>query len=138
MIKYFHHSNAVIFVLTALTFFAIPHLIDDFLFGIPAEFGLTNQGAQILSGWFSVILVLIFVLVARDRPIGYYLSAFLGAFLALAVILRHIPRMTQPGPYWSGWFSELLIYGVGVSGIVTLVLSVMALTKKSGLHESFS
>jgi len=127
----YRYSGAVLFALTVLTFFAIPHLIDDFLFDIPAEFGLTNQGAQILSGWFSVILVLTFVLVSRGRRGGYYSSAFLGAFLALAVILRHIPRMAQPGPYWSGWFSEVLIYGVGVSGIVLLVFSVIAISKKS-------
>ena len=35
-----------------LAFFAIPHLIDDFLFDIPAEFGLTNFHAQVLSGIF--------------------------------------------------------------------------------------
>ena len=35
---------------------AIPHLIDDFLYGIPEEFGLTNMVAQALSGLFSVLL----------------------------------------------------------------------------------
>ena len=103
----------------------------EYKFDIPAEFGLTNQGAQILSGWFSVILVLTFVLVSRGRRGGYYSSAFLGAFLALAVILRHIPRILQPGPYWSIWFSEVLIYGIGVSGIVLLVFSIIALSRKS-------
>ena len=38
-----------------LGIFAIPHLIDDFLFNIPAEFGMTNQLAQILSGIFILI-----------------------------------------------------------------------------------
>lgn len=130
----YRYSHAVLFALTALTFFAIPHLIDDFLFGVPVEFGLTNLGAQILSGWFAVILVLTFVLVSRGRRMGYYVSFSLGAFLALAVILRHIPGMVQPGPYWSGWFSEVLIYGVGVSGIVLLVFSLVAISRNQH-HE---
>jgi len=125
------YHKAVLVLLTSLTFFAIPHLIDDFLFDIPAEIGLTNQSAQMLSGLFATILVVTFVLISKEQRVGYSLAAFLGAFLALAVLLRHIPRIIQPGPYWSGWFSEVLIYGVFVSGIALLVTSVIAISMKS-------
>ena len=49
------------------------------------------------------------VAAARAERGGYYATAFMGAFLALAMLLKHIPRMLPPGPYWSGWFSEGLI-----------------------------
>ena len=51
-------SNLVLLFGLILVAFASPHLIDDFLYDIPAEFGLTNQQTQILSGVFYVALIL--------------------------------------------------------------------------------
>lgn len=120
-------SNRVVAVALVMTFFAIPHLIDDFLFGIPAEFGLDVQVTQVLAGVFAVALTLSIVLAGRDHRAGYIACLFWGVFLALAGILKHLPRMLNPGPYWSGWFSEFLIYGLIVSGVVLAAVSVRAL-----------
>ena len=106
---------------------AIPHLIDDFLFGIPEEFGLSNIQAQILAGLFAAMLIVVFSLAARRQRWGYLGTAFLGGFLALAGILKHLPRILQPGPYWSGLFSEILIGVLISSGISLLIISVYAL-----------
>jgi hypothetical protein len=106
---------------------AIPHLIDDFLFGVPEEFGLSNIGAQILAGFFAGILIIVFSFAARGQRWGFIGTAFLGGFLALAGILKHVPRMLQPGPYWSGLFSEILIGLLIVSGISLLLISVLTL-----------
>ena len=106
---------------------AIPHLIDDFLFAIPEEFGLSNIQAQILAGFFAAMLIAVFSLAARGQRRGYIGTAFLGGFLALAGILKHVPRILQPGPYWSGLFSEILIGVLILSGISLLIISVHAL-----------
>ena len=119
--------NLVLINGTILVGVAIPHLIDDFLYGIPAEFGLTNIQAQISAGVFSVLLIVILSLVARDRRWGAIGAAVLGGFLALAGILKHVPRMLQPGPYWSGPFSEILILLLILSGISLLIISLVAL-----------
>jgi hypothetical protein len=110
-----------------LSFFAIPHLIDDFLYGVPAEFSLSVPLTQVLAGVFAVALTLSIVLAGRDRRAGYYACLFWGVFLALAGVLKHIPRILNPGPYWSGWFSEFLIYGLVISGITLGVVSIWAL-----------
>ena len=106
---------------------SIPHLIDDFLFGIPDEFGLTNLQAQVLAGVFSALLILIFNLVGREKRAGIVGAGFLGIFLALAGILKHVPLMLQPGPYWSGLFSETLIIALILSGLSLFGLSLYAL-----------
>jgi hypothetical protein len=106
---------------------AIPHLIDDFIFEVPEEFGLSNIQAQILAGFFAAMLVAVFSSVARGQRWGFIGSAFLGGFLALAGILKHMPKILQPGPYWSGLFSEILIGVVIVSGISLLIISLCAL-----------
>ncbi|HEY43545.1 MAG TPA: hypothetical protein G4O11_06130 [Anaerolineae bacterium] len=121
--------NLVVFTALVMSAFAIPHLIDDFLFGIPEEFGLTNQSSQALGGIFTFIPILSIVLAARNLKAGYYACLSLGLFLALAGILKHIPRMIAPGPYWSGWFSEFLIYGLIASGLILAGVSISAIRK---------
>lgn len=106
---------------------AIPHLIDDFIFGVPEAFGLSNVQAQILAGFFAVLLIAVFSLAARGQRWGFIGAAFLGGFLALAGILKHVPGILQPGPYWSGLFSEILIGALIVSGVSLLIVSVYAL-----------
>jgi hypothetical protein len=69
----------------------------------------------------------VFSLAARGKKWGYIGAGFLGGFLALAGILKHIPRILKPGPYWSGLFSEILIIGLIMSGISLLIVSVLAL-----------
>jgi hypothetical protein len=112
-----------------LGFFSIPHLIDDFLYGIPEEFGLRVHITQILSGVFIVLFLLILWGLALDKKSGNIGGMSMGLFLALAGILKHIPLMIKPGPYWSGWFSEGLIIGMIVSGL-TLAAVIVFLPKK--------
>ena len=127
MQKQNRYSNTVVWTGLLLSFFAIPHLIDDFLFGIPEEFGLSNQAAQWLAGVFTVAMILSIVLAARDRKVGYYGTLAIGSLLFLAGVLKHIPLMIQPGPYWSGWFSEFLIYGLIASGLFLALSSIAAI-----------
>ena len=106
---------------------AIPHLIDDFLFKVPEEFGLSNIQAQILAGFFAAMIVVVFSLAARGKRWGFIGAASFGGFLALAGILKHVPRILQPGPYWSGLFSEILIVVLILSGISLLIISIHTL-----------
>ena len=110
-----------------LVFFAAPHLIDDFLYDIPAEFGISVWFTQVLAGIFHLQLVVLFILVARERRGGYWGLLFWGVFLTLAGLLKHIPEIVKPEPYWSGWFSEMLILGMMAAGVVTALAAAMAL-----------
>ena len=101
-----------------LAAFSIPHLIDDFLFDIPADFGISERTAQILAGVFIVIYLAIFRELVLEKRSGVLGGMGMGAFLALAGLLKHVPLMFRPGPYWSGWFSEILIIGMICSGLL--------------------
>jgi ABC-type antimicrobial peptide transport system permease subunit len=127
MDKKYKWSNLVIGVGLVLVLFSAPHLIDDFLYDIPEEFGLTNQQTQVLAGIFHVQLIVFFVLAARKRKTGYYGLVFWGIFLALAGILKHLPEILKPEPYWSGLFSETLIIGMIFAGIVLAITSILAI-----------
>jgi len=65
----------------------------------------------------------------RDKKGGVIGAISMGIFLALAGILKHIPLIIKPGPYWSGWFSEGLIFGMILSGIGLAVIGFLALKK---------
>ena len=120
-------SNLVIGVGLVLVLFSAPHLIDDFLYDIPKDFSLSNQVTQVMAGIFHVQLIIFFVLTARNRKAGYYGLLFWGIFLALAGILKHLPKILEPEPYWSGAFSETLIIGMIIVGIALSITSLLAL-----------
>lgn len=122
-------QKSVIILYLVLAFFAIPHLIDDFLFDIPAEFGISVHLSQFLAGIFILIHLGILIPLARGKRGGVIGAISMGIFLALAGILKHIPLIIQPGPYWSGWFSEGLIFGMIISGILLAVFGVIELKR---------
>ena len=114
-----------------LAFFTVPHLIDDFLFGIPAEFGLSVDLAQVLAGAFNVLYLGILIPLARGKNIALYSAMGMGGFLALAGVLKHLPLILQPGPYWSGWFSEALIIGMILAGLAVILAGWFDLRKRA-------
>ena len=81
------HSKFIILYLV-LAFFAVPHLIDDFLFGIPAEFGFSVHLAQVLAGAFMVIYLGILIRLARGKMIGLYSAMGLAVIQAGRFDLR--------------------------------------------------
>ncbi len=119
-------SNRVLGFGLVMVAFVYPHLIDDFLYDIPSEFGLTNQVTQVLAGVFSLFLFAVFCAAARGNRWGYAGVAFMGGFLALAVLLKHVPKMLLPEPFWSGVFSETLNWGLLASGTALMLVSVQA------------
>ena len=121
-------SNLVIGVGLVLVLFSAPHLIDDFLYDIPKDFSLSNQVTQVMAGIFHVQLIIFFVLTARNRKAGYYGLLFWGIFLALAGILKHLPKILEPEPYWSGAFSETLIIGMIIVGIALCLSNIPRLS----------
>jgi hypothetical protein len=124
-------SSLVVGAAVLMTAFAYPHLVDDFLYGIPHEFGLTNQQAQVLVGCFTAALFILIAGAARGLRWAFAGTAFVGGFLLLAVLLKHVPGMLQPGPYWSGAFSETLNWGLLVTSFTLMILSFLALKQKA-------
>ena len=123
-------SNLVVGAMVVMATFAYPHLIDDFLYGIPDEFGLTDPQAQVLAGIFTTLLFGLIAGAARGARWAYAGTGFVGGFLSLAIILKHVPKMLLPEPYWSGAFSEFLNLGLLVSSFAAMLLSYLALKQK--------
>jgi hypothetical protein len=76
-------------------------------FDIPEDFGISVHLSQFLAGVFILIYFGILILLVRGERGGVIGAMGMGIFLALAGILKHIPLIIKPGPYWSGWFQKV-------------------------------
>ncbi|MBI9043984.1 MAG: hypothetical protein JEZ06_05840 [Anaerolineaceae bacterium] len=67
------------------------------------------------------------MLAARGHTAGFWGLLFWGVFLALAGILKNLPKILKPEPYWSGIFSETLIIAMIFTGILLAITSALVL-----------
>jgi hypothetical protein len=116
-------SDRVVVAAVLLAGFGAAHLIDDFLYGVPADFGLSNQFSQVLAVIYFIITSLLLVLAARGIKAGYIGNLVLGAFLLLADMLKHGTEGLFSGPWRNGLFSRSLAFGVMLTSIGLIVVS---------------
>jgi hypothetical protein len=116
-------SNRVVVAAILLTGFGAAHLIDDFLYGVPADFGLSNEFSQVLTVIYFIVTSLLLVLSARGNKAGYIGNIGLGLFLLLADMLKHGSEGLFSGPWRSGLFSRSLAFGVMLTSIGLVVVS---------------
>ena len=127
-------SNRVIVVSSIFAGFGVAHLIDDFLFGVPAEFNLSNPPTQFLALAFFVALTGLIALAARGTRASYQGLITIGLLLALADTLKHIPEIVGSVSYRSGTASMVLAIGLIVSGLATALVSWFALRQQGTIH----
>jgi len=120
-------SNRVIVVSSIFAGFGAAHLIDDFLFGVPAEFNLTNPPTQFLAFAFFVALTGLVALAARGTRASYQGLITIGLLLALADTLYHVPEIVGSATFRSGAASIFFAIGLIVSGLVTAAVAWLAL-----------
>jgi hypothetical protein len=109
--------------------FSAAHLIDEFLWGAPAEFHLSIEGALILALIFITSLVGLVALAGRGRRGGYLGLAIIGTLIGLADLLKHVPEILRQGPWRSGVLSEFLVLGLTLSALFTAASSIRALRR---------
>jgi hypothetical protein len=119
-------SNRVVCTAAIFAGFGVAHLIDDFLSGVPAEFNLSNPGAQVLGLVFFVALTGLIALAARGSRSTYMGLVIIGLLLAAADTTKHIPEMLETGTYRSGLPSMAFAIGLILSGLTTALVSYMA------------
>jgi hypothetical protein len=114
--------------------FSAAHLIDEFLWGTPAEFHLSVEQALLLAFLFITSLVGLVTLAGRGRRGGYLGLAIIGMLIGLADLLKHVPEILRQGQWRSGALSEFLALGLTVSALVTAAASIRALrrTRRTG------
>jgi hypothetical protein len=131
-------SNRVIVVSSIFAGFGVAHLIDDFLFGVPAEFNLTNPPTQFLAFAFFVALTGLVALAARGTRASYQGLITIGLLLALADTLYHVPKIIGSVTFRSGAASIFFAIGLIVSGLVMAVVAWLALRHQGMVHSKLN
>ncbi len=106
--------------------FSAIHLIDDFIFGVPAEFHLAVPVTMFLALAYMIALVGLIVAASQRSPAGYLGLAVAGILIFLAQLLKSAPEILRPGPWHSGWPSEFLAAGLAASAAFTAIASCQA------------
>jgi hypothetical protein len=127
-------SNRVVVISSIFAGFGVAHLIDDFLFGVPAEFNLFNPPTQFLALAFFVALTGLIALAARGTRASYQGLITIGLLLALADTLKHLPEIVGSVSYRSGTASIAFAIGLIVSGLATALVSWFALRQQGTFH----
>jgi hypothetical protein len=128
-------SNRVIVVSSIFAGFGVAHLIDDFLFGVPAEFNLSNPPTQFLAFAFFVALTGLIALAARGTRASYQGLITIGLLLALADTLKHLPDIIGSVTFRSGAASIIFSVGLIISGLVMAAIAWLAL-RHQGMAQS--
>jgi hypothetical protein len=125
-------SNRVIAAAVLLAGFGAAHLIDDFLYDIPADLGLSNELGQALAVVYFGITSLLLVLAARGNKIGYAGNLGLGPFLIAADITKHGQEGMFAGPWRTGLVSRVFAFGVILASVALVGVSYGALRHARG------
>jgi len=117
---------------TLFSGFAGAHLIDEFVWGAPAEFHLTVVAAEVLSLVFLSALVGLVVAAGKETRAGYFGLALIGALIGIADPLKHGMEILSPGAWRSGPVSEGLAIGLTLAALLTAWTSSTAFRRSRG------
>ena len=114
-----------------LLFFTIPHTLEDFATGEPAEAGVP---APLLSLVVSIVFFLqalgLFWL-GQGRRWGLYVHVGIGLFWPIASGFAQLPTILNETPYRAGAISVFYVGGMIIVGILLSLSSIIALRQRN-------
>jgi hypothetical protein len=102
------------------------HLIDEFLWGAPAEFHLTVDASLMLALAFMLSLAGLVSSASAGSRTTFGGLALIGLLTVLTDMLIHMPEILQSSPWCAGFISEFLALDLALSGMLTCVTSLRA------------
>lgn len=105
----------------------VPHVAEDFVFGVPQKYGvsLTLAGILLAAGYFLQIFGII--LLAKGKRTGLLSSLLVGLLWLAGALWDHLPDLLKADPYREGLISKLWIAGIIVWGGSLATVSFMNL-----------
>lgn len=119
-----------------LLWVSIAHSLEDFVYGIPARFGLSVATAARLLGAGYVVQVTGVVLSARGQRAGYVLTLATGAGWTLGAAIDHLGEVLTAWPYREGVISKALEVGIMLTGGMLALVSLWVLLSSLSLRPA--
>ena len=118
--------QSVVFLSLLLLFFTIPHTLEDFATGQPAEAGIPAALlALVISIIFSLQALGLFWL-GQKRRRGLFVQVGIGLFWPIASGVAQLPTIMSVTPYRSGVISIVYVGGMIVVGILLCISSIIS------------
>ena len=122
----------VVLLSLLLFFFTVPHTLEDFAIGQPAEAGIPAPVlALVISIIFSLQAIGLFWM-GQGRRQGLFVQAGVGLFWPVASGVAQLPVILSGAPYRSGIVSLIYVFGMIVVGLLLLTCAVISLKAGEG------
>jgi len=120
-------GQRVVLLSLLLIFFALPHTLEDFATGEPANAGVPAAVlATVISLIFSAQALGLYWL-GQKRRRGLFVHVGIGLFWPIASGFAQLPTILDGTPYRSGVISVGYVIGMIVVGLLLLLSSLIAL-----------
>lgn len=131
-------AGRVLVLSLLLFFFALPHTLEDFALGEPANNGVPAPLLALLVASLFALQGLALFWLGRQKRSTYFLHAGLGIAWALAAGIEQLPVILAPGSYRSGWISVLYVAGMILTGSLLFLASLQgARTAGAGAQRKY-
>lgn len=121
-----------------LLFFTIPHSLEDFSVGEPAEAGISEITlAFVVAGLIALQGAALFW-VGERKTKGFVIHAVLGVLWPLAAGAAQLPVILTQDTYRSGTISVVLVIGVIVVGILLFYASIRGWMTRREIDKGLS
>jgi hypothetical protein len=105
---------------------SVAHVLEDFVYGIPARFGFDVAPAAALVGLAYAGHAILVALAARDRIVGYLGNLVAGIVWFVAAAYDHLGEVLFATGYRAGLISKAFEVGLMLSGVALAVVSFVA------------
>lgn len=117
----------VVFLSLLLLFFTIPHTLEDFATGEPAEAGIPAPMLAFVVSTVIFVQAIGLYWLGQKRPRGLIAHIVIGLFWPVASGFAQLPTILSGAPYRSGTISILYVAGIIIIGLLLLASSILAL-----------
>jgi hypothetical protein len=117
----------VVLLSLLLFFFTVPHTLEDFAIGQPAEAGIPAPVlALVISTIFSLQAIGLFW-IGQGRRQGLFVQAGIGLFWPIASGVAQLPTILSGAPYRSGVVSLIYVFGMILVGLSLFTCAFISL-----------
>ena len=109
----------------------IPHVIEDFHYGVPESFGIHPSIAGLLVGVGLALQVLGIIGVIQGTRWGFVITLFVATGWVLGAVLDHLPDILSREPYRQGLLSRSLEALIILDFAGIIILCTLGLKKKN-------
>ncbi len=105
---------------------SMAHVLEDFVYSVPARFGLETAPAAAVVGLAYGLHVVLIAIAARDQALGYFGNAAVGAFWLVAAAADHLGEVLFANPYRAGLVSKAFEVGLMLAAPSLVIVSLLA------------